>query len=141
MKLARTRSAGPLISLVPMIDVMLILLVFFMVTSTFLDLDMIPIVDRGEAAPPAATTAAAGLGGGTLMIRIAADGQTHVRGQPLDRAALRAHVGARLAANPLLQVVILPSSQATTQDLVAAMDTLTGAGATRLRLIRLEARR
>lgn len=140
MKLARTRHTGNLISLVPMIDVMLILLVFFMVTSTFLDLDMIPVVDReGEtrATVPAGATDEAGT---VLMVRIGADGQTHVRGQRLDPAVLRTHVEDLLQDNPLLSVVVLPSLQATTQSLVSTMDTLTSAGATRLRLIRLEAR-
>ena len=52
--LSLTRPSRPraLISLVPMIDVMLILLVFFMVTSTYLNLDMIPAVrpEQGGAA-------------------------------------------------------------------------------------------
>lgn len=140
MKLARTRYTGNLISLVPMVDVMLILLVFFMVTSTFLDLDMIPVVDREGEMPATAPAGGADEAASTLMVRIAADGQTHVRGQRLDPAALRAHVGELLQDNPLLSVVILPSLQATTQGLVSTMDTLTSAGATRLRLIRLEAR-
>ena len=60
MKLTRRTEGGPALSLVPLIDVMLILLVFFMVTSTYLDLDMIPKVDQAEApltgAGPAAET-------------------------------------------------------------------------------------
>jgi hypothetical protein len=40
-------------SLVAMIDVLMILLFFFMVTSTYLDLDMVPLVEgNGEDAPP-----------------------------------------------------------------------------------------
>jgi len=140
MKLARTRHTGNLISLVPMVDVMLILLVFFMVTSIFLDLDMIPVVDReGDTRAPA-TTGGAGDAGRVLMVRIAADGQTHVRGQRLNPAALQTRIGELLQETPQLTVVILPSLQATTQSLVSTMDTLTSAGATRLRLIRLEAR-
>ena len=55
--LKRRSRNGPLISLVPMIDVMLILLVFFMVTSTYLNLDMIPAVrqqDPPQLRPPPA---------------------------------------------------------------------------------------
>ena len=57
MKLARYHSDKALISLVPLIDVMLILLVFFMVTSTYLNLDMIPFVERSEEAPAGAGAA------------------------------------------------------------------------------------
>ena len=114
-----------------MIDVMLILLVFFMVTSTYLNLDMIPMVDRAEAeAPPANATG----DGSTLLVRIGADGQAYLRGQPLDPAA----IAARIAADPLTSVILLPSTRATTQSLVSTMDTLTTAGVTRLRLMRLE---
>ena len=51
MRVARRKRLGPLISMTPMIDVLFILLVFFMVTSTFLDLDMIPLI--GGARPGA----------------------------------------------------------------------------------------
>ena len=138
MKLARRQDDRPLISLVPMIDVMLILLVFFMVTSTYLNLDMIPFVDRSDDPPPA-SAAPATVEGTTVLVRISADGRTYVRGQALDGAALQEAVRSRLADNPLLSVVLLPSTQASTQHLVSAMDTLTTAGATRLRLMQLEA--
>ena len=139
MKLARHQIDRPLISLVPMIDVMLIMLVFFMVTSTYLNLDMIPFVERTDD-PPATAAPAEAPQGSTLLVRIAADGQIYLRGRALDAATLQAQVAARLKDNPLLSVVILPSTQATTQHLVSAMDQLTRAGATRLRLMQLEAR-
>ena len=43
-----------LITMTPLVDVMMILLVFFMVTSTYLDLDMMPMVQsdsEGMVAP------------------------------------------------------------------------------------------
>lgn len=138
MELSRPSSPRQLISLVPMIDVMLILLVFFMVTSTYLNLDMIPVVDRAaEDAPQSATISSDQAS--TLLVRIGANGSVYVRGQPVDPPSLATLVRAQLAENPLLSVVILPSSRATTQALVTTMDTLTTAGATRLRLMRLEA--
>lgn len=138
MKLTRHHTERPLISLVPMIDVMLILLVFFMVTSTYLNLDMIPFVERSEDIPSAADTATGP--GSTLLVRIAADGRPHVRGQALEGAALQSFVAARLEDNPFLSVVLLPSTRARTQDLVTAMDLLTSAGVARIRLMQLEAR-
>lgn len=127
-----------MISLVPMIDVMLILLVFFMVTSTYLNLDMIPVVERAQ--DTAASDAAPSTGtASTLLVRIGADGAAYVQGQALAPPFLSALVQERLAENPLLSVVLLPSSRASTQALVTTMDALTTAGATRLRLMRLEA--
>ena len=137
MKLARYHSDKALISLVPLIDVMLILLVFFMVTSTYLNLDMIPFVERSEEAPAGAAPAAEPAG--TLLLRISADGQAILAGQPLTYEALGAEIAARIADNPLLSVVVLPSTRATTQDLVSVLDALTLAGATRIRLMQLAA--
>ena len=135
--LRRPTRRGPLISLVPMVDVMLILLVFFMVTSTYLNLDMIPAVRQqdqaGAAAPP--TDAA-----GVVMIRIGADGVPVIRGRALAERALTSFLRARLADEPLTRVMVLPSGAATTQALISVMDTAARAGAVRLRVIRLEVR-
>ena len=133
IQIRRATVPRQLISLVPMIDVMLILLVFFMVTSTYLNLNMIPIVDRVDEAPRANNTA----NGSTLLVRIGADGTTYLHGQAADAPKLSQLVAVRLAAEPLLSVVILPSSRATTQALVSTMDTLTRSGATRIRLMQL----
>lgn len=140
MRITRHSSGRQLISLVPMIDVMLILLVFFMVTSTYLNLDMIPFVDRSGDPVPAATASADAGESTTLLVRVSAGGGMYIRGRAFDGPALRAEVARRLADNPLLSVVLLPSPHARTQDLVTAMDLLTSAGATRLRLMHLEAR-
>lgn len=126
-----------LISMVPMIDVMLILLVFFMVTSTYLNLDMIPAAQRSEdVAPP---VAASGESGATLLIRLGSDGVPVLRGQALPSEDLQAHLRAALAEDPLVQVLILPSPTARTQALVSLMETATQAGVARLRVVRLEA--
>lgn len=135
MQLTRKSAQPPLISLVPLVDVMLILLVFFMVTSTYLNLDMIPMVEKSDDTP----TVAGSSDGSTVLIRIGADGQTYLRGQPVAPSTLSTQIKDRLEENPLLSVILLPSSQASTQALVSTMDLLTTAGATRLRLMRLEA--
>ncbi len=133
--LKRPTRSGPLISLVPMIDVMMILLVFFMVTSTYLDLDMIPAArtaDRstGEGSGPAPT----------VMLRIGADGTPALRGQALSSQELERFLEGQLRLEPLTRLLILPSGGATTQALISVMDQATRAGATRLRVVRLEAR-
>ena len=134
--LKRPARSGPLISLVPMIDVMLILLVFFMVTSTYLNLDMIPAVRQQEAGAPAAPSGI----GETVMIRLGSDGIPAIRGQGMTPEGLGAYLRDTLARDPLSQVVVLPSGVASTQALITVMDTATRAGAVRLRVIRLEAR-
>jgi biopolymer transport protein ExbD len=126
-------------SLVAMIDVLMILLFFFMVTSTYLDLDMVPLVEgNGEDAPPTEASSA-GSGSNALLIRLGSDGQAFFQGrsQPADR--LGALIAERLAENPALEVVILPSGQANVQALAWLMDVSAAAGAKRLRILRIEA--
>jgi len=136
LTLKRPTRPRALISLVPMIDVMLILLVFFMVTSTYLNLDMIPAVRQAEAPAPEAGDDS----GGTVMIRLGADGVPVLRGRAMPGAALTATLAEVLTQQPLTQVIVLPSGAATTQALVSVMDAAAQAGAVRLRVIRLEAR-
>lgn len=137
MTLSRPSRPRALISLVPMIDVMLILLVFFMVTSTYLNLDMIPAVRTQEGGDASAATRAEAP---PVMIRLGADGVPVVRGQALSGATLAGLLQARLAEEPLTQVIVLPSGGATTQALISVMDVAAQAGAVRMRVIRLEAR-
>ncbi|WIY27812.1 ExbD/TolR family protein [Parasedimentitalea psychrophila] len=137
MNLKRPAHAGALISLVPMVDVMLILLVFFMVTSTYLNLDMIPAVRPSEAGAAQASATPEG----TVMIRIGADGAMVVQGTPLDATALGLRLVQELAEEPLMQVLILPSGAAPTQALISVMDAAAMAGVQHLRVLRLEPRR
>ena len=132
MQLARPRTPPRLISLVSMIDVLLIMLVFFMVTSTYLNLDMIPMAERADETPIATT---AETDGGVLLVRLGADGNTYLRGQPVSLGELAASV----QTDPDTAITILPSLRADTQSLVTLMDTLTGAGAGSLRILQVAA--
>lgn len=136
MDLKRPSQPAALISLVPMIDVMLILLVFFMVTSTYLNLDMIPALrpSQGDVSQTPSMPEA------TVMIRIGADGAMVVQGAALDPTALGLKLSQTLTDEPLTQVLILPSGAAPTQALIAVMDAAAMAGVQHLRVLRLEAR-
>ncbi|MCV2869209.1 biopolymer transporter ExbD [Defluviimonas sp. WL0002] len=137
MELRRRSQERRLISLVPMIDVMLILLVFFMVTSSYLDLDMVPMLERQDETATAPSVGG-GDGGGPLFVRIGADGTLRVGARSLDRAGFGALLAERLLRDPGLQVLILPSGHAPTQALVSVMDLATGVGVQRLRIVRLQ---
>lgn len=143
----RTRAAAA-ISLVPMIDVLILLLIFFMVTSSYLNLDFIPAVQADDLATDAQTNpeantqtlaADAVLPARTLLVRLQADGSAVIAGQRLTPAQVQADVAARLVAQPDLPVVIFPSGAADTQALVTLMDRLAAAGAPSVRIVRVEA--
>ncbi|MEM6939716.1 MAG: biopolymer transporter ExbD [Pseudomonadota bacterium] len=136
--LKRPRPPKALISLVAMIDVLLILLVFFMVTSTYLDLDLIPAVAQDSDAPADTSTATATAG--TLLIRLGESGTPVIRGQEMSLEGLDSLLRERLAADPALSIVILPTGVARMQALISVMDTATQAGARQVRVIRLEGR-
>ena len=123
-------------SVVSMIDVMMILLFFFMITSSYLNLDMVPALQRSAQDPAAAVSATPST---TLLIRINAQGQAQVAGKVLTTADLSALIATRIAADPLTRVVLFPSGAADLQSLITVMDAATTAGATRVKVIRVEA--
>ena len=141
--LRRPARRHTLISVVSMIDVMMILLFFFMVTSSYLNLDMVPALKKTEEPPdqPAPATTPSSQAGtpGTVLVRISANGAASVRGKTLTSDALTALLKDRLAADPLTPVVLFPSGGAQLQALITAMDTVTKAGAVRVKVIRLGA--
>jgi biopolymer transport protein ExbD len=138
MQLRRPGTPRRLISLVSMIDVLLIMLVFFMVTSTYLNLDMIPVAQAAQDTPTPAV--AGGAAATPLIIRLGPDGAAYLRGQITPPEALTGRVQVHLAENPSSAVLILPSPRADTQSLVSMMDLLTRAGVRNLRILQLAAR-
>lgn len=138
MKLRRPAPRRMGLSVVSMIDVMMILLFFFMITSSYLNLDMVPALARSEDVPqsgaPGPATEAA-----PLLIRISADTTIRVQGQVLGPADLTTFVAGRLAEAPMTQVLLFPSGAAPLQALITAMDAVTAAGAARVKVIRIEA--
>lgn len=140
MELARRAHPTRLISLVPLVDVMLILLIFFMVTSTYLDLDMVPMVDRADADAEVAPSLSGNgrSASAPLLIRLGADGRAFVRGEALDPVSLETAIRARLAGRSDARIIVLPSAHASVQALVSLMETASGAGATALSVVRLE---
>ena len=131
-RVARRRSRMR-VSLVPLIDVLFILLVYFMVTSVYRDLDMIPMVGtRDLSAPDAATGSATGSGARGLL-RIAPDGTVLARGRPIGPDAMPDLVAGR-------PVTILPSPRASVQHLARLLGDLAAAGAGPVGVMRLEPR-
>jgi biopolymer transport protein ExbD len=138
MKLTRSDKPRNLISLVPMIDVMLIMLVFFMVTSTYLNLDMIPVFERPEDTTTDIKSTGNSSDSKTLLIRLNSSGVPYYLGRSFDQAQLGKLVQEMVLKEPLTKILVFPSNHATTQSLVTLMDTVTKAGSTNLRIVRLE---
>lgn len=138
LRLRRPVRRQQIISVISMIDVMMILLFFFMVTSSYLNLDMVPAVQSTAQEPQAGPVAAEPVSR-TVLIRISAAGVPILAGRSLAPAALDQVLKSYLAEDPLTSVIVLPSGGANLQALVSLMDQITGAGIVRVKVVRLAA--
>ncbi|PJK27430.1 ExbD/TolR family protein [Minwuia thermotolerans] len=118
----------PLISLTPLIDVVFILLVFFMLASSFLDWRAIDLT------PPARAGAGTPLEG-AMLVDVRPDG-LRLSGERLDLETLAGRVEARLAKMPDQSVIVRPAAGVSLQDTIRVLDRLAVAGAANLSLNR-----
>ncbi len=123
---SRRRSrAGVDIPIAPLIDMVFILLIFFLVTTTF-------VRETGlRVRRPRAKTAQA-LDTKNLLIGIGPQGRVHVEGRRVDLLSLRSLVERRVRARPDLSVVLVADEATPTGTLVRVMDECREAGAKRV---------
>lgn len=110
------------ISLTPLVDVVFILLVFFMLASSFLEWRSI---DLGAPAPVAAGAA----GEGALLVELRGDGGLRLSGEPVTPDALEARLRERLTRNPDQQVLVQADAGVALQVTVAVLDRIAASGA------------
>lgn len=116
---ARRRSAR--IGLTPLIDVVFILLVFFMLASSFLDWRSIDVA--------AGSTGAARPGlEGALLVDVQGNG-LRFAGEDVTADELSARVKARLAERPDQRIVLRPEAGVDVQRTVEILDRLNADGA------------
>ena len=92
----------PLISLTPLIDVVFILLIFFMLASSFLDWRAIDLTAPGHAGASPSMD-------GALLVEVRPEG-LRLGGQRVSLASLTGKVRARLAQQPNQKVLVKPSA-------------------------------
>lgn len=123
-KPARRRA---LISLTPLIDVVFILLVFFMLASSFLDWRAIDL-----SAPASGDRAMSSKG--AMQVDILTDGlRLGTKRLSLDEVAQR--IGSRLEVEPDQRVIVRSAAGVPLQRAIDVLDRLTAAGAHRLSLV------
>jgi biopolymer transport protein ExbD len=125
------------VTLVPLIDVLFILLIYFMVTSIYLDLDMIPA--SGTPEEPGAAAGAGASETASRLVRIDPSGRVVIGGASLAAGELEEVLRNEVAGSPDLSVLILPSPQAPVQALAHTLDALVAAGVRNSRILNLEA--
>jgi len=125
----RRRRAG--VSLTPLIDVVFILLVFFMLASSFQQwrsIAMQPPVERGGG----------GDGSPAVLIRLHPGGGLDLNGQRIGRDTLRARLDTYAGREQPPRVLIEPRAGVPLQRAVRVIDLVEAAGLSRTRLLRGE---
>ena len=115
------------INITPMLDIVFIMLIFFIVTTSF-------VRETGiEVNRPRAETAEK-KDRGNILVAIRADGEIWIDKRPVDIRAVRANVERLHAANPQGGVVVVSDKEARTGVLVQVMDQVRQAGIVNLSL-------
>ncbi len=122
----RRRSAVP-ISLTPLIDVVFILLVFFMLATSLLDWRAIELNAVRTAAPMSME--------GALVVEIRPEG-VRLAGEKIPSGSLPSRIREHLLRKPRRRVVAKPASGVSLQEAVRVLDALTAAGVEDLSVVR-----
>jgi len=128
MRLIRSVRQRRLMNLTPLIDVVFLLLVFFMLASTFLKFGTVKLEAASSGPGPTAHLAR------VALIHVAAGGAFLVDGKPVGRDGLAAAARAAMARGKRDAVVVL-RRDATAGDLVAGLSILRGRGFQSLRVV------
>ena len=130
-KLANVKPADESnVDLTPMLDVVFILLIFFVVTATFLSESAIDAASSpgGSSAQTASNSDAPQ----NMLFELRPNNDIILNGEPRPVLpnALRANIDRLKAENPAATVIIKPSIQSSVQTMVDVMDAARGAGIT-----------
>jgi len=109
------------INITPMLDVVFILLIFFIVTANFIKEPGLE-VNRPDAETSSIQENAA------ILIAIGATGDIWIDGRRVDVRQVKANITKLLADNPLGTVVIQADERATADKIIAVMDQSREAG-------------
>lgn len=110
------------LNIAPLIDMVFILLIFFLVTTSF-------VKETGvDISRPAASTAVSKTGT-TILIGVTRESSIHMDNREIDVRAVRANVERALAENPEASVVIVADKESLTGLVINVMDSCKMAGA------------
>lgn len=116
------------IGLTPLIDVVFILLVFFMLATSYLDWSGIAIEAPVVVAERADEEA--------IVVRVLQRGGFQLSGENLEHGELQEAIGRLLIAAPGRRVAVVPEPDAPLQQVVHALDGIAAAGGTNITLAR-----
>jgi biopolymer transport protein ExbD len=127
LDLESPRARRRLISLTPLIDVVFILLIFFMLASNLVDWRLLEMDAPGATGNGDAMT-------GAWLVRVRAD-TLDLNAQTIDTATLLQRVASQVDAEPEQRVLIQTGPDVSLQRLIDIIDLLRQAGASQLTLL------
>ena len=133
MNLRPRRLEPPRIDITPLIDVVFLMLIFFMVSTTFDEK-----VELAVELPSAATLERQQKEPGAITITIDADGQFYVNGRELlehNREVLQQTLQALVDGRNDLPVIVSGDRNAPLQSMLTVMDVATALGMSRMRFV------
>ena len=109
------------INMTPMLDIVFIMLIFFIVTATFvketgIDVDK-PLAEMAEENKLA-----------NILVAVSGDGEIWVEGRPVELGALQSVIARLYAENPKGAVVIQADNESNTKTVAAVLDAAREAG-------------
>ena len=134
MDFADRERPRPRMNIAPLIDVVFLMLIFFMLTSTFIDTASIDL-SMSRSGP--STSAGAG---DMLLVDVRRDGELRLNGLTLGLDDLGPELAARAGARVDTPVALRAEARVPVQRLVAVMDSIQGVGMSNIRLATPEAR-
>ena len=129
MQFRRPTPTQASINIAPLVDVVFLLVIFFAVSTTFLD-------TAGLKLELPASSSTAQRETSELVVLLSPDGEISFDGQTVDHAVLKQRLTQQLASREgeARQVVLRADREARHGDVVAVMDAIQGAGAAGLRV-------
>jgi len=122
MSLVIPRRRRTEINVVPLVDVMVVLVFFLLLSGRFEEARTLAIV------PPAADAAGAGSAASSLVVAVDRDGKLYLEGRPITRAALDQALAAKAAQAPSTEVLIVADERSLTGAAIGALDAVAKAG-------------
>lgn len=119
------------INITPMLDIVFIMLIFFIVTTSFVKESGVDMT-RPSNAPPKTEKLS-----DVIFVKIDGNGQIFVKERPTDIRAVRANIESGLALKPDASVVVAASRNSDAGLLVRVVDQARVAGAQRVSLVAL----
>ena len=115
-------TASTEVSIAPLIDMVFILLIFFLVTTTF-------VKDTGIQVERPAAAAVTLLQSDAMRVSITASGAIYIEGEPVQPPLLRERIHSFVTRHSNSSIIIIPDERSASGRLVEVMDIAKLAGA------------